>query len=117
MEAGVTMLVISKSDLENIIEQKVLSAINMYLYAEKNKDREPDIMTLEEAGKYLNLKPNTIYVMKCGELIPYVKRGRKLCFSRVALDAWNLAGRPKNPNRLEIEADEQLASIRRKKKK
>lgn len=90
--------------------QKLLSHLKL---APKDQDT---VFDLEQACKYLNLKPATIYDLKYHNKIPTLKRGRKLCFSKKALDEWNEAGRPANEDQVAIAIDEKLVSIGQKRK-
>ena len=46
------------------------------------------LLTVEEVSEYLNLHPQTVYVMaRLGEL-PVLKLGRAVRFDKVELDLW-----------------------------
>lgn len=111
MEGTIT---ISVSELKQLIfheVQQVLASLNLV-----SPDEKDSVLDLEEACRYLNLKPATIYDLKYHNKIPTLKRGRKLCFSKIALDEWNAAGRPGNGDRLEDVIDQQLSVARKSRK-
>lgn len=66
--------------LENI-ESLIRSSISP-------KESEDKLLTLEEAASMLNLKKSTIYGLVCKREIPCLKPGKKLFFSKQALNTW-----------------------------
>lgn len=57
-------------------------------------------MTVEELHDFLPDKPatQTIYGWASDNLIPYIKRGKRLLFVRAAIVDWHRNGRPANPD-------------------
>jgi excisionase family DNA binding protein len=47
-----------------------------------------DVLTLEEVAFMLKMPPSSIYRMTAARTIPFMRLGRRLRFSRVAIDAW-----------------------------
>jgi hypothetical protein len=47
-----------------------------------------DLVSIEEAMKITNLARQTIYGLVCHRKIPFIKKSRKLYFSRKKLNAW-----------------------------
>lgn len=47
--------------------------------------QEKDLLTVNEAAKLLDLSPYTIYSKKCREGMPYIKRNKRLYFSKKEL--------------------------------
>lgn len=66
-------------------------------------DEGSDLLTIEEAGELLRLSKATIY-SKCSlKELPYMKRGKRLFFSREELLAYLKTGRKRTLD--EIQAD------------
>jgi excisionase family DNA binding protein len=45
-------------------------------------------LSVDATCKYLNIAKPTLYTYTSKRLIPFIKRGRKLLFSKVDLDNW-----------------------------
>ena len=58
----------------------------------------PDVMTLEEAARYVRLAQRTVYGLAQRGEIPCAKLSTRWRFSKAALDSW-LAGRAVAPAR------------------
>ncbi|MVM31174.1 helix-turn-helix domain-containing protein [Spirosoma sp. HMF4905] len=56
---------------------------------------EPDLLTIKKASEFVNLAVPTIYSMVGRNEIPFMKRAKKLYFSRQELESWIRAGRKK----------------------
>ena len=52
------------------------------------KQKEDQLFNIEEASAYLHLAKTTIYNLVSKGIIPYLKRSKKLYFSKIALSAW-----------------------------
>ena len=46
------------------------------------------LLGLQELSEYLGIKKSTLYIWCCHKKIPYLKIGRLLKFSPVAIEAW-----------------------------
>jgi excisionase family DNA binding protein len=62
------------------------------------------LMSVEDAAKFLNLAKTTLYQLTSRNEIPFVKRTRKLYFSRPDLESWLLEGTQKSKKEIEKEA-------------
>jgi excisionase family DNA binding protein len=51
------------------------------------RDREPELMLVPEAARFLRLQPNTIRSWILHRRIPYLKLGGRVCLRRADLDA------------------------------
>lgn len=83
------------------------------LKALKPGDLNPDFeMTVEELSAFLPEKPavQTIYGWVSDDLIPYIKRGKRLFFKRAAIIRWNEDGRPANENNVQEVAERFVAN-------
>ena len=94
MEGTIT---IGFEELKDLISLEVHTIISKLKLVPKNQDV---IFNLQQACEYLNLKSATIYDLKYHNKIPTLKGGKKLSFSKIALDKWNEAGRPFNDDKI-----------------
>lgn len=67
----------------------------------KNND---ELITIEEAAKFLHLSKPTIYSKVSKAEIPYMKRGKRLYFSKLELTDFIKQGRVKSNEELKSEA-------------
>jgi excisionase family DNA binding protein len=56
---------------------------------------EPDLVTIKKAAELVDLAVPTIYAMVGRNEIPFMKRSKKLYFSRQELESWIREGRQK----------------------
>lgn len=70
--------------IEALIENSVRRAFS----AIENKKSEDEILTLDEACEFLNLQRPTVYTMTSKREIPFIKKAKKLYFSKQDLTAW-----------------------------
>lgn len=73
-------------------------------------DPLPDLMTIKQAGEYLSLTTPTMYNKVSRNQLPYMKRGKKLYFSRAELTEYLKAGRNKTADELIEEVESYLES-------
>ena len=94
------IILTTPSELESLIQASIRKIIN-----EGKKDPpiiSKEILTIDEASKFLNLAKQTIYGFTSKNLIPFIKRGKKLYFKKDDLDNWLMVG--KQLTKEEIEA-------------
>ena len=70
-------------------------------------------MTIQEASEFLKLSVPTIYSKVSRRELPYMKRGKRLYFSKFELTDFLKAGKVKSISELEAETDEFLDKKRR----
>jgi excisionase family DNA binding protein len=78
-------------DLKDTIANAVEEALkNAGTYNSKNKDF--DLLDIDGASELTGYSKQTIYKLTCQRQIPFIKRpgGRKLFFSKKALESWIL---------------------------
>lgn len=76
--------------------------------SESNYDPE-QLLTIKEAGEFLNLSVPTLYSKVQRAEIPVCKQGNRLYFSKLELLNWVKSGRKKTLSEIANEADESLA--------
>lgn len=84
---SVTITQITPPELQTLIEETLRK---IFAESTSTSKKEDDILTIEQASTYLNLAKATIYSMTCRREIPFMKKenGKKLYFSKEALEAW-----------------------------
>jgi len=97
-----------------VIESK-LSCIENLLLDLKHKPKEVEspnhpeqLLTIQQAGSFLNLSIPTIYSKVSRNEIPYMKRGKRLYFSHAELLEYVKTGRKKTNSEVEAEANSYL---------
>jgi excisionase family DNA binding protein len=86
----IEIIITDPEQLSRIVKDAVAEAVsNSY----KFKDEVPPSKTflnLQEAAKFLNLAPQTLYGLTSKKAIPFFKKGKKLLFAKDALVKWML---------------------------
>ena len=72
-----------------------------------------DLMNINQASEFLNLSKQTIYQKVSSGTLPFMKRSKRLYFSREELTAYLKAGRKKTNQEIEDEASDYLVSTKR----
>lgn len=92
------------------MEEKILDTLNeiKVLLTEKNLQNK-EILTANEASRYLGVVTSYLYKMTCYNLIPhYCPNGRKIYFKRTELDAWMLQNKSSSDNEIDEKAKQYL---------
>lgn len=111
---GANMLLISETRLEELFTNWLQETLPKLSLNNSSKEEKDEVFDLNTAAKYLNLTPGTLRVMKCKGKVPALSRGKKICFSKTALDQWNDAGRPANEDKVAFKVDELLSKTQRR---
>jgi excisionase family DNA binding protein len=80
---AVTITQITPPELETLIQNVIEKALNGHK-PDKLPDT-PELLTIDEASAFLRLAKPTIYSMVSRGRLPYMKRAKKLYFSRIEL--------------------------------
>ena len=88
----IKIIVTTKDELENLIQESVRKAIPEKSNADHTGE-EGKLLSLKEAAFFLNLAPQTVYGFTSKNLIPFIKRGKKLYFQKTELEKWLLQGK------------------------
>ncbi len=87
------IIVTTKDELEGLIESSIRKAFS--LQTPQVISKHEDFMTVTEAATYLNLAKQTLYGFTSNNLIPFIKKGKRLMFRKADLEAWVLEGKQK----------------------
>lgn len=72
---------------------------------------QEELLTVQQAAQFLSLSVPTIYGMVSRKELPYMKRSKRLYFSRVELTNYLKAGRKKTAQDFANDADKFLANL------
>ncbi|OKL39534.1 helix-turn-helix domain-containing protein [Pontibacter flavimaris] len=72
------------------------------------------LLTVEEASKFLTLAIPTVYTLVQRRILPACKQGKRLYFSKEELTAWVMQGRKKTRSEVEAEVAAYKSTHRRK---
>jgi len=67
--------------------------IMLFLQSAKPDVKQSDLLTIQEAASFLNLSKNTLYNKANKNELPYMKKGKRLYFSRAELMAYIKSGK------------------------
>ena len=79
-------------------------------------EQPEQLLTVQEAGKFLNLKVPTIYSKVSKGELPVMKRSKRLYFSSIELMNYLKEGRKKSNSEIEKEAEAHLFNLKKGKK-
>jgi excisionase family DNA binding protein len=94
------------------LRQIVVESVEHALKAQKQEPALPArrSMTVDEVSAYTGLSKQGVYIKTSKNEIPHSKRGKRLFFDRVEIDAWLLEDRRATTTEAEKQADDFLAS-------
>jgi excisionase family DNA binding protein len=100
------IILTTPEELRQIITDSVRIAL-------KNHDSSPEqdakaqggtkYLTVAEAARYLNLAKQTVYGFTSNRTIPFIKRAKRLLFTKSDLDAWLAQGRKQSISQMRLE--------------
>lgn len=86
----INIIVTDPEQLSKIVKEAVAEAVsNSYKFKEEVPPSKA-FLNLQEASKFLNLAPQTLYGLTSRKAIPFLKKGKKLLFAKDALEKWML---------------------------
>ena len=102
-----------------LIEARLTSIENLILDLKQPKQVETtehpeQLLTVQEAARFLNLTVPTIYSKVSKGELPVMKRGKRLYFSSTELMEYLKEGRKKSNAEIEAEAEAYLLNSKRK---
>ena len=93
------IILTTHSELEELIQQSIRKVINEGI--KEPPEGVKEIFTIDEASKFLNLAKQTIYGFTSKNLIPFIKRGKKLYFKKAELNNWLMEGKKLTKDEIE----------------
>jgi len=90
------VILITPDELKQLIVDSVQSALKEQ---DRNSEKAASVqhgakyLTVSEAARYLNLAKQTIYGFTSSRSIPFIKRAKRLLFTKIDLDDWLAQGK------------------------
>lgn len=110
-------VVFSTRNIDNFIvdlANEVVKRLHQYNdEAPPNNKPADDLLTVPQAAEFLNLAVPTIYGMISKKTLPFMKKSRKVYFSKKELMEYIKSGRNKSRDEIEADADQYLANKKR----
>ena len=78
-----------------------IDSIMLLLQSAKPDVKESDLLTINEAALFLNLSKNTLYNKVNKNELPYMKKGKRLYFSRAELITYIKSGKISSINEIQ----------------
>lgn len=95
LPTAVTLLTKEVSELKALLLQR----------SEQPNEPQDELLTIQQAGKFLNLSVPTMYSKVSKAELPVMKRGKRLYFSQQELIAYLKEGRRKTSAEIDVEVE------------
>jgi excisionase family DNA binding protein len=98
-----------------ILTKEVIEFKRLFI---ENQERRPhnaieELLSIDEAAEFLMLAKPTLYSKVSKNAIPFMKRGKRLYFSRTELMEYLKKGRKKSTDEIEQEAEAHLRKLKK----
>lgn len=91
------------------IHEKLDKISELLVLKETSRDLSEDtLLNIQQAAQFLSLAVNTIYSKVSRKEIPYIKKGKRLYFSRDQLAEWIKSGISSSTSRIQSETETQF---------
>lgn len=87
------LIVSTATELSNLIEESLRKVLSDMVVQQSENNALPELLTIDQAAKYLNLAKQTLYGFTSKGDIPYLKRAKKLYFKKTELNNWITEGK------------------------
>jgi excisionase family DNA binding protein len=94
----------SHEEFKSFIKQSIREVLNEERTAGLKESSDDDLMDVENTAKFLGMAVPTIYEKTSRRLIPHLKQGKKIYFSKRELKAWLNKGKVKTMTEIHDEA-------------
>lgn len=108
---AVTITQITASELEALIENSVRKVLSVQLPT--NQSETDEVLTVDDAARFLSLSVPTIYGLVSKSQIPVSKRGKRLYFSQRELTDWIREGKRKTISEIAKDAQDFIQNKKR----
>ena len=104
---------LSHEELKSFIKQSIREVLSEERSAGMKENSEDDLMDVEKAAAFLGMAVPTIYEKTSRRIIPHLKQGKKLYFSKRELTVWLKKGKVKTIAEIEDEASNYVLNRKR----
>jgi excisionase family DNA binding protein len=88
------LILTTPEELKQLITDSVQAALSEHASAtESDANTSAKYLTINEAAGYLNLAKQTLYGFTSSRTIPFIKRAKRLLFTKSDLDDWLAQGK------------------------
>jgi excisionase family DNA binding protein len=101
------LILTTEEELKNLIIISVQAALDQRAVStqfDNEKRLGAKYLTVSEAAQYLNLAKQTLYGFTSSRTIPFIKRAKRLLFTKEDLDAWLAQGKKQSVQELRAAA-------------
>jgi len=99
------LILTTQEELKQLIITSVQTALDERTFSsqsEHDKRSGSKYLTVSEAAKYLNLAKQTLYGFTSNRAIPFIKRAKRILFTKEDLDAWLMQGKKQSVQQLRV---------------
>ena len=114
MGNDVVILNLDREALTEIVQSAVREALENYNKSTPPMQQPEDLLSAEDAAVFLNLKISSLYFKTHMKEIPFMKKGKKIYFSRKELTQWVAEGRQYTRTESAKMADMKLGQLKRR---
>jgi excisionase family DNA binding protein len=111
---AVTITQITALEFQSLIEDSVRKALSHHT-TDRSQPEADKLMTIEQAAAFLSLSVPTLYTQTSKAIIPCMKKGKRLYFSKDELTDWIKQGRKQSSSEITSERDNYLKASYKKK--
>lgn len=105
---AVTITQITPHELELLIENSINKVLSSQ--SKESKPETDELLTVQDAAKFLSLSVPTVYGLIHKGTIPFMKRSKRCYFSKVELINYLKQGRRKTNDEINSEAESYLSN-------
>jgi excisionase family DNA binding protein len=84
------IIILTRNEVQELVNDAVAAALRQNLPESSPGPAVSLVMTLEQVCAYTGLSKDAVYRKTGAGLIPHSKRGKRLYFDRLKIDAWLL---------------------------
>lgn len=97
------MIITTPEELQQLVTEAVQQALqSSSLINPTSSANERKYLTVSEAAEYLNLAKQTVYGFTSSREIPFIKRAKRLLFTKSDLDAWLAEGKKRSVRQMQV---------------
>ena len=100
------IILTTPEELKQLITDSVRTALKSHDSSTEHDEKAQGgtrYLTVAEAARYLNLAKQTVYGFTSNRTIPFIKRAKRLLFTKSDLDAWLAQGRKQSISQMRLE--------------
>lgn len=100
------IILTTQEELRQLIVDSVQTALKGHSAESEtatSKHGNNKYLTVSEAARYLNLAKQTLYGFTSSRTIPFIKRAKRLLFTKSDLDAWLAQGKKQSLSQIRME--------------